>query len=78
VVETADDAEALEGVSWKDVDLTAGTVRVRGTKTRSADRTSSLSAELVACLERRAWEWGGLASCSARRASGACAVGLAR
>ena len=50
--------EALEGVSWNDVDLTAGTVRVRGTKTRAADRTLSLSAELAACLERRALDWG--------------------
>lgn len=50
--------EALEGVSWDDVDLTAGTVRVRGTKTRAADRTLSLSAELAACLERRALDWG--------------------
>jgi integrase len=46
--------EALEGVSWNDVNLTAGTVRVRGTKTRTADRTLSLSTELAACLERRA------------------------
>jgi site-specific recombinase XerD len=50
--------EALEGVSWNDVDLPAGTVRVRGTKTRSADRTLSLSTELAGRLERRALDWG--------------------
>ena len=50
--------EALEGVSWDDVDLTLGTVRVRGTKTAAADRTLSLSGELAACLERRGEIWG--------------------
>lgn len=50
--------EALEGVSWDDVDLAARTVRVRGTKTTSADRILSLSEDLAVCLEQRGRTWG--------------------
>jgi len=50
--------EALEGVAWGDVDLEAGTVRVRGTKTAAADRTLALSEELALCLGQRGEVWG--------------------
>ena len=50
--------EALEGVSWDDVDLVGRTVRVRGTKTASADRILSLSTELAERLAQRGHTWG--------------------
>jgi integrase len=50
--------EALEGVSWDDVDLERDTVHVRGTKTASADRILSLSTELAERLDERGRRWG--------------------
>lgn len=50
--------EALQGVWWDDIDLAARTVRVRGTKTASADRILSLSAELAERLEGRGRTFG--------------------
>lgn len=47
-------SEALHCTAWADVDLDAGTVRVRGTKTAQADRTLTMSADLVERLSRRA------------------------
>jgi integrase len=47
-------SEALHCVSWADVDLTAGTVRVRGTKTASADRVLTLGEDLCQRLRQRA------------------------
>lgn len=47
-------SEALHCTEWDDMDLDAGTVRVRGTKTAQADRTLGLSPELVERLRRRA------------------------
>lgn len=47
-------SEALHCVSWDDVDLDAGSVRVRGTKTAQADRTLSIGADLVERLRNRA------------------------
>ncbi|MGC3952856.1 MAG: site-specific integrase [Propionicimonas sp.] len=51
-------SEALHHTAWSDVDLKAGTVRVRGTKTDAADRTLSLSDELVERLTKRAEKYG--------------------
>lgn len=50
--------EALEGVWWDDVDLVRRTVRVRGTKTASADRIVSLPADLAERLGERRRTWG--------------------
>lgn len=50
--------EALEGVAWDDVNLAARTVRVRGTKTASADRVLALSEDLADRLAKRAETWG--------------------
>jgi integrase len=47
-------SEALHCTSWADVDLDAQTVRVRGTKTKQADRTLGLSDELTERLRARA------------------------
>lgn len=47
-------SEALQCTSWKDVDLTQGTVRIRGTKTAQADRTVALSTTLIERLSQRA------------------------
>lgn len=47
-------SEALHCTSWDDVDLEAGTVRVRGTKTAQADRTLGMSAGLTQRLRKRA------------------------
>ncbi len=47
-------SEALHCVSWADVDLNAGTVRVRGTKTASADRVLTLADDLRERLSVRA------------------------
>jgi integrase len=47
-------SEALHCVVWKDVDLTAGTVRVRGTKTAQADRVLVMPADLTDRLRERA------------------------
>lgn len=47
-------SEALHCTSWVDVDLDAQVVRVRGTKTRQADRTLSLSDDLTQRLQDRA------------------------
>lgn len=51
-------SEALHCTSWTDVDLEAGTVRVRGTKTVNADRTLALSDDLVQRLKDRADQYG--------------------
>jgi integrase len=47
-------SEALHCVSWSDVDLELGTVRVRGTKTANADRVLSLADDLSERLRQRA------------------------
>ena len=47
-------SEALHCTAWADVDLDAGTVRVRGTKTAQADRTLTMSDDLIERLRRRA------------------------
>jgi integrase len=47
-------SEALHCTSWSDVDLDARTVRVRGTKTKQADRTLGLSEDLAERLRKRA------------------------
>lgn len=47
-------SEALHCTAWEDVDLDAGTVRIRGTKTAQADRTLSMSDDLVDRLRERA------------------------
>lgn len=47
-------SEALHCVSWADVDLDAGTVRVRGTKTANADRVLTLADDLCERLRERA------------------------
>lgn len=47
-------SEALHCTSWTDVDLDAKTVRVRGTKTKQADRTLGLSDDLTNRLRARA------------------------
>lgn len=47
-------SEALHCTSWTDVDLTARTVRVRGTKTAQADRTLTMSPDLTERLRERA------------------------
>ena len=47
-------SEALHCTAWADVDLERRTVRVRGTKTREADRVLPLSADLAERLGRRA------------------------
>lgn len=47
-------SEALHCVFWADVDFEAKTVRVRGTKTATADRVLVLSDELAERLARRA------------------------
>jgi len=47
-------SEALHCVAWADVDLDAGTVRVRGTKTASADRVLTIADDLIERLRRRA------------------------
>lgn len=47
-------SEALHCTSWTDVDLGAQTVRVRGTKTKHADRTLGLSDDLTERLRQRA------------------------
>lgn len=46
-------SEALHCTAWSDVDLSGKTVRVRGTKTREADRVLPLSDDLVETLRRR-------------------------
>jgi integrase len=46
--------EALHCVSWSDVDLDAGTVHVRGTKTAQADRVLAMSPDLTERLRNRA------------------------
>jgi integrase len=51
-------SEALHCTSWVDVDLTAKSVRVRGTKTREADRVLPLSDELAERLLRRGEMYG--------------------
>jgi integrase len=47
-------SEALHCTSWADVDLDRQTVRVRGTKTKQADRTLGLSDDLTERLRQRA------------------------
>lgn len=47
-------SEALHCVAWADVDLNAGTVRVRGTKTAQADRVLTMPAALTHRLQERA------------------------
>jgi integrase len=47
-------SEALHCTSWSDVDLDVKTVRVRGTKTKQADRTLGLSEDLTERLRQRA------------------------
>ena len=47
-------SEALHNTSWADVDLDGQTVRVRGTKTKHADRTLGLSDDLTERLRQRA------------------------
>jgi integrase len=47
-------SEALHCVSWTDVDLSAGTVRVRGTKTAQADRVLTMPDDLTERLRERA------------------------
>ncbi len=47
-------SEALLCTAWKDVDLEAGTVRVRGTKTSEADRVLAMSGGLSDRLRLRA------------------------
>jgi len=51
-------SEALHCTAWADVDLEAGTVRVRGTKTAEADRVLPMSADLVDRLSARAELYG--------------------
>ena len=43
----------LRELRWRDVDLLAGTMRVRGTKTEDALRSIAISPALVAALEER-------------------------
>lgn len=47
-------SEALHHTEWADVDLDGQTVRVRGTKTKQADRLLGLSDDLTARLRQRA------------------------
>jgi len=47
-------SEALHCTSWADVDFDAQSVRVRGTKTKQADRTLGLSDDLTERLRQRA------------------------
>jgi integrase len=47
-------SEALHCVSWSDVDLDAGTVHVRGTKTAQADPVLVMPADLTMRLRERA------------------------
>jgi len=42
----------VESLAWSDVDLAAGVVRNRGTKTKGSDRVTPLPAELVAELSK--------------------------
>lgn len=51
-------SEALTCVAWDDLDLDAGVVRIRGTKTKAADRTVTLSAELLERLRARQARYG--------------------
>lgn len=51
-------SEALRNTAWSDVDLNAQSVRVRGTKTRHADRVLALSDGLTARLRNRADRYG--------------------
>ncbi|GAA1736226.1 site-specific integrase [Aeromicrobium alkaliterrae] len=47
-------SEALHGVTWDDVDLDAGTVTIRGTKSKNAKRTVTMPAWLIERLGARA------------------------
>lgn len=47
-------SEALHGVAWSDVDLETGTVVIRGTKTKNAQRTVTMPAWLAKRLAARA------------------------
>lgn len=51
-------SEALRNTAWADVDLQAQRVRVRGTKTRHADRVLALSDALTERLRSRARTYG--------------------
>ncbi|WP_137295357.1 tyrosine-type recombinase/integrase [Nocardioides dongxiaopingii] len=51
-------SEALHCTSWDDVNLDAQTVRVRGTKTKHANRTLGLSDDLTERLRERAANYG--------------------
>jgi integrase len=51
-------SEALRNTAWVDVDLEAHTVRVRGTKTRHADRVLALGDGLTERLRNRALRYG--------------------
>ena len=51
-------SEALRHTAWADVDLDAQRVRVRGTKTRQADRVLALSDALTKRLRTRAGHFG--------------------
>jgi integrase len=51
-------SEALRNTAWADVDLDAQRVRVRGTKTRQADRVLALSDALTERLRLRASRFG--------------------
>lgn len=50
--------EALHSVHWRDLNLEARTVRIRGTKTAAADRTVMLSEDLTERLRTRASLYG--------------------
>lgn len=47
-------SEALHGVAWDDVDLDAGTVTIRGTKSKNAKRTVTMPTWLIERLDARA------------------------
>ncbi|WP_162254089.1 tyrosine-type recombinase/integrase [Nocardioides sp. Soil774] len=51
-------SEALRNTAWVDIDLDARRVRVRGTKTRQADRVLALSESLTERLRLRASRFG--------------------
>lgn len=51
-------SEALRNTAWVDVDLEAQTVRVRGTKTRHADRVLALGDGLTERIRNRALRYG--------------------